>query len=59
MYKSIKIYWEVALRIFAYIKSAPRNRLLYKKHGQIHISTYSDVVEYAGNKVTRSLLPIT
>lgn len=36
------------LRILAYIKSSPGNRLLYNNHDHIHVSAY-----YVGNRGDR------
>ncbi|XP_020266498.1 uncharacterized protein LOC109841985 [Asparagus officinalis] len=43
-----EVHWTAALRILAYVKSCPGKGLLYKKHGHLHISAYSDA-GYAGN----------
>ena len=41
-------HWLAAIRVLAYIKSCPRKWLLYRKHGHVCTSGYSDS-EYAGD----------
>jgi len=49
------------MRILPYIKSCPRKGLVYKKHGHVYISKYSDS-GYAGdrgdNKLSLSIAPL-
>ena len=45
-------HWLVAMRVLAYIKSCPGKWLVYRKHGDVHISEYSDS-GYAGDRGDR------
>jgi len=47
MHQPRKVHWTAALKIMAHVKSSPGKDLLYKKHGHVRISEYSD---YAGDK---------
>ena len=49
MHQPREAHWLAVLRILAYIKSYPRKGLVYKKHGHVRISGYSDS-EYAGDR---------
>jgi len=42
MHHPRKAHWLATMRILAYIKSCPRKGLVYRKHGHVHISGYSD-----------------
>jgi len=52
MHKPREAHWSAALRILAYIKSCPRKDMVYKKHGHVHISGYSDS-GYVGDRGDR------
>jgi len=49
MHQPREVHWTATLRILTYVKSSPGKGLLYKKHGNVHISGYSDS-GYAGDK---------
>ena len=52
MHQARKTHWLIAMRVLTYIKSCPRKELVYRKHGHVHISGYSDS-EYAGDRGDR------
>jgi len=52
MHQPIEAHWSAALRILAYLKSCSGKGLVYKKHGYIQISEYSDS-SYIGDRGDR------
>jgi len=42
MHQPKETHWLAVMRVLTYIKSYPGKRLMYKKHGRVHISRYSD-----------------
>jgi len=42
MHQPKEVHWTTALIILAYVKNSPEKGLLYKKHGYIRISGYSN-----------------
>ena len=52
MYQPRETYWLVTMMILAYIKSCPGKGMVYRKHGHIRISGYSDS-GYAGDRGNR------
>jgi len=52
MHQRKEVYWTIALRILAYVKSFLGKSLLYKKHGYVRIFRYFDF-DYAGDKGNR------
>ena len=52
MHQPREIHWLAAIRVLAYIKSYPGKGLVYKKHGHVRISGYSDS-RYAGDREDR------
>ena len=49
MHEPRVVHWEGALRVLAYIKRAPRKRLIYRRHDHLRIEAYSDA-GYARDK---------
>jgi len=49
MHQPRKTHWLAAIRVFAYIKSCPGKKLVYKKHEHVRIFLYSDS-GYAGDR---------
>ena len=58
MHQPREIHWTTALGILAYIKSSPGKDLLYKKHGHVHIFSYSDSDMLVIREIESSLLAI-
>jgi len=52
MHQPRETHWLAAMRVLTYIKSCPRKGLVYRKHGHVHISEYSDS-GYAGDRGDR------
>jgi len=42
MHQPKEIHWLAAMKVLPYIKSCPRKELVYRKHGYVHMSKYSD-----------------
>ena len=51
MHQPREIHWLAAIRVLAHIKSCPEG-LMYRKHGHVSISGYSDS-GYAGDRGDR------
>jgi len=49
MHQPRKTHWLVTMRVLPYIKRCQGKRLVYRKHGHVHISEYSDS-GYAGDQ---------
>ena len=52
MHQLRETHWLAVMRVLAYIKSCPGKGLVYRKHGHVHISGYSDS-GYAGDQEDR------
>jgi len=52
MHQPRETHWLATMRILTYIKSCPGKGLVYRKHGHIRISGYSDS-KYAGDREDR------
>ena len=50
MHQLRETHWLTAMRVLAYIKSCSGKGLVYRKHGYVHISRYSDLGCIGGNK---------
>ena len=42
MHQLRETHWLATMRVLTYMKSCPGKGLVYKKHGHVHISGYSD-----------------
>ena len=49
MHQPRKTHWLAVIRVLGYIKSCPGKGLVYRKHGHVYISRYSDS-GYAGDR---------
>ena len=52
MHQPRETHWLAAMRVLVYIKSCPGKGLVYRKHGHVHSSEYSDS-EYACDRGDR------
>ena len=55
MHKLKETHWLAAMRVLAYIKSCPGKGLVYRKHGHVRISGYSDS-GYTSDRGDKNLL---